>query len=163
MLKVAVLLALLASAHAGPLIAGTCYAGCAALAVACFSAAGFVFGTVPGAQIAAVPALVKCNLAFGACEAACVAALVAPTPRDIADSVEGKAPGEDVKGKETTGMHRGSKTMNWTTHLRRDEEDGGGPGMSRWLRVETSGCDLQNAQCLQPFKKDLMFLFCDIL
>lgn len=77
------------------------------MVVACFTAAGAVFGTVPGelialfrekvhlktknlffllfylyrigAQIAAVPALAGCNTAFGVCEAACVAALVAPT------------------------------------------------------------------------------------
>lgn len=33
-----------------------------------------------GSQIAAVPALAACNTAFGVCEAACVAALFAPTP-----------------------------------------------------------------------------------
>lgn len=65
---------------AGPLAAGICYAGCAAVTVACFAAAGFTFGTVPGAVIAATPALAACNAAFGVCEAACVAALVAPTP-----------------------------------------------------------------------------------
>lgn len=32
-----------------------------------------------GSQIAAVPALAACNGAFGVCEAACIAALVAPT------------------------------------------------------------------------------------
>uniref|UniRef100_R4FPB4 Putative secreted salivary peptide n=1 Tax=Rhodnius prolixus TaxID=13249 RepID=R4FPB4_RHOPR len=65
---------------AGPVAAGVCYAGCAAVVVACFTAAGFTFGTVPGSQIAAVPALTACNSAFGFCEAACVAALVSPTP-----------------------------------------------------------------------------------
>ncbi len=67
-------------ATAGPVASGICYAGCAAVAVACFSAAGFTFGTVPGAQIAAVPALAACNSAFGVCEAACMAAFFAPTP-----------------------------------------------------------------------------------
>lgn len=67
-------------AHAGPIASGICYAGCAAVTVACFSAAGFTFGTVPGAIIAATPALAACNAAFGICEAACVAALVLPTP-----------------------------------------------------------------------------------
>ncbi|VVC36620.1 Hypothetical protein CINCED_3A000125 [Cinara cedri] len=66
-------------AQAGPLAAGICYAGCASVTVACFAAAGFTFGTVPGAVIAATPALAACNTAFGICEAACVAALVAPT------------------------------------------------------------------------------------
>lgn len=55
-------------------VAGVCYAGCAAVTVACFSAAaGFTFGTVP--VIAATPALAGCNdAAFGVCEAARVAA-----------------------------------------------------------------------------------------
>lgn len=74
-------LSLLANvSSAGPIGAGICYAGCAGVTVACFSAAGFTFGTVPGAQIAAVPALAACNSAFAACEAACMAMLLAPTP-----------------------------------------------------------------------------------
>ncbi|UYV69581.1 hypothetical protein LAZ67_6004020 [Cordylochernes scorpioides] len=35
--------------------------------------------------------------------------------RDIAGSVGEKAPGEEIEGKETTGIHRRSKTMDWTT------------------------------------------------
>lgn len=74
--------------------------GCAAVVVACFAAGGAVFGATAGkifffalqifmcwyrcfyvgAAIAASPALAACNSAFGICEAACVAALVAPTP-----------------------------------------------------------------------------------
>lgn len=65
---------------AGPAGQAICYAGCGAMAVACFAAAGFTFGTVPGAVIAATPALAACNTAFGACEAACMAALFLPTP-----------------------------------------------------------------------------------
>ncbi|XP_031627512.1 uncharacterized protein LOC116343537 [Contarinia nasturtii] len=72
--------ALITVATGGPIGAGICYAGCAAVVVACFSAAGAVFGATGGAAIAASPALVGCNSAFGVCEAACVAALVAPTP-----------------------------------------------------------------------------------
>ncbi|RWR98541.1 hypothetical protein B4U79_05045, partial [Dinothrombium tinctorium] len=64
----------------GPLAAGICYAGCAAIVVACFSAAGFTFGTVPGAVIAATPALAACNAAFSTCMASCSAAVIAPTP-----------------------------------------------------------------------------------
>ena len=71
---------LLSTATAGPIGAGICYAGCAGVVVACFSAAGFTFGTVPGAQIAAVPALAACNSAFGSCMAACSAALALPIP-----------------------------------------------------------------------------------
>ncbi|UYV79301.1 hypothetical protein LAZ67_17002009 [Cordylochernes scorpioides] len=44
--------------------------------------------------------------------------------RDIADSVRGKSPGEEIERKETTGIYRRSKTMDWTT--RGDEEVGGG-------------------------------------
>lgn len=73
-------LLLSSSASAGPIAAGICYAGCAAVTVACFSAAGFTFGTVPGAVIAATPVLAACNAAFGICEASCVAALIVPTP-----------------------------------------------------------------------------------
>jgi len=68
------------SANAGPIAAGICYAGCAGVTVACFSAAGFTFGTVPGALIAATPALAACNAAFGVCEASCMAALFVPVP-----------------------------------------------------------------------------------
>ncbi|XP_016657429.1 uncharacterized protein LOC107882876 [Acyrthosiphon pisum] len=68
------------SANAGPIAAGICYAGCAGVTVACFAAAGFTFGTVPGAVIAATPALAACNAAFGICEASCIAALVVPVP-----------------------------------------------------------------------------------
>lgn len=39
----------------------------------------FFFCGPLGSQIAAVPALAGCNAAFGTCEAACVAALLAPT------------------------------------------------------------------------------------
>lgn len=36
------------------------------------------YGDFSGAVIAATPALAVCNSAFGVCEAACVAALLAP-------------------------------------------------------------------------------------
>lgn len=68
------------SANAGPIAAGVCYAGCAAVTVACFTAAGFTFGTVPATLIAATPALAACNGAFAFCEASCMAALFVPTP-----------------------------------------------------------------------------------
>lgn len=60
-------------------IIGICYAGCAAGVVACFSIAGFTFGTVPGAIIAATPALATCNAAFATCESACMVAFFTPT------------------------------------------------------------------------------------
>jgi len=47
--------------------------------VACYAAGGAVFGTVTAG--AAVPAaIITCNSAFGTCQAACWAALMAPTP-----------------------------------------------------------------------------------
>lgn len=73
-------LAVAQPALSGPAAYGICQAGCAGIVVACFSAAGFVFGTVPGSQIAAVPALTACNAAWGTCCAACAAAILLPTP-----------------------------------------------------------------------------------
>ena len=65
--------------EAGLMPYGICQAGCAALVVACYSAAGAVFGTVTaGAGVA--PALLACNVAFGKCSAACAAAILLPTP-----------------------------------------------------------------------------------
>lgn len=69
-------LLLVSNSDAGKLAIGLCYAGCAAVTVACFAAAGFTFGTVPGAIIVATPALATCNAAFAACESACVAATI---------------------------------------------------------------------------------------
>lgn len=57
---------------------GLCQAACAGLVVACFSAAGFTFGTIPGAIIAATPALAACNTAFGTCSAACAPLILSP-------------------------------------------------------------------------------------
>ncbi|GAA6028274.1 hypothetical protein JCM8097_006951 [Rhodosporidiobolus ruineniae] len=57
---------------------GICQAGCASLVVACYSAAGAVFGCV--AAVAAPPAILACNSAFGSCQAACVVAGLAPIP-----------------------------------------------------------------------------------
>jgi len=64
----------------GLLAYGLCQAGCAAVVVACYSAAGFVFGTVT-AGAGTPAAILACNAAFGKCSAACAAAaLLAPTP-----------------------------------------------------------------------------------
>ncbi|KAK7907987.1 hypothetical protein PG985_015290 [Apiospora marii] len=67
-----------AATIAGPLAYGICQAGCSAVVVACYSAAGFTFGTV--AAVAAPAAVVACNSAYGTCQAACAASLVAPIP-----------------------------------------------------------------------------------
>lgn len=67
------------TASAGPLAYGVCQTGCNAVAVACYSAAGYTFGTVTaGAGIPA--ALVACNGALGTCMGACIAAGFVPTP-----------------------------------------------------------------------------------
>lgn len=69
---------LAASSTAGPLAYGICQAGCSAVVVACYSAAGAVFGTVTaGAGTSAV--ILACNAAYGSCQSACGAALFAPT------------------------------------------------------------------------------------
>ncbi|KAI0779875.1 hypothetical protein C8Q74DRAFT_1367694 [Fomes fomentarius] len=66
--------------EAGPLAYGLCQTGCNAVVVACYGAAGAVFGTVT-AGVAVAPAIVACNAALGVCSAACAAtALIAPTP-----------------------------------------------------------------------------------
>jgi hypothetical protein len=55
---------------AGLIQYGACQAGCAGIVVACYTGAGFVFGTVTmseGMQIA----LSNCNKAFGKCSSIC--------------------------------------------------------------------------------------------
>jgi hypothetical protein len=70
--------ALIGQSAAGPAAYGICQAGCGVLAGACYTAAGFVFGTV--AAIAAPPAIVGCNSAFGVCSAKCAVVALLPTP-----------------------------------------------------------------------------------
>lgn len=65
--------------NAGPLAYGICQTGCNALVVACYTAAGAVFGTVT-VGVGTLPAIVGCNIAQGTCMAHCVAAGLAPTP-----------------------------------------------------------------------------------
>lgn len=71
-------IAMLIPVQAGPIAYGVCLGGCSTLAVACYAAAGAVFGTVLPAG--APPAVLSCNTAFGSCSAACAAAFLAPTP-----------------------------------------------------------------------------------
>ena len=62
----------------GLLAYGLCQAGCAAVVVACYSNAGFVFGTVT-AGAGTPPAI--CNATIGKCRAACAeVTLLAPIP-----------------------------------------------------------------------------------
>ncbi|PUU82833.1 hypothetical protein B9Z19DRAFT_1040272 [Tuber borchii] len=70
-----------AVALAGPISYGICQSGCAAVVVACYTGAGAVFGTVPAAAAAAMPAIAACNGAFGTCSATCATiTLLAPIP-----------------------------------------------------------------------------------
>ncbi|KAK0480870.1 hypothetical protein IW261DRAFT_1475037 [Armillaria novae-zelandiae] len=72
-------LALAPQAYAGPIAYGICQTGCNVVAVACYAAAGFTFGTI-AAPVAPV-AIIGCNTALGTCSAACATvALFAPTP-----------------------------------------------------------------------------------
>ncbi|KAF2024935.1 hypothetical protein EK21DRAFT_77712 [Setomelanomma holmii] len=70
-------LALADSGTAGPAAYGICQAGCSAIVMACYSAAGFTWGATMGASAPAT--ILACNAAFGTCQAACAAALLAPT------------------------------------------------------------------------------------
>lgn len=58
---------------------GTCQSGCNAVAVACYAAAGFTFGTVT-AGVGVTVAIIGCNVALGTCMAACATVALAPTP-----------------------------------------------------------------------------------
>lgn len=71
-------LALASGIAAGPAAYGICQAGCSSIVVACYAAAGCVFGTI--AAPAAPPAIAACNTAYGTCQAACVAAGLVPLP-----------------------------------------------------------------------------------
>ncbi|KAI8993820.1 cysteine-rich protein [Trametes punicea] len=69
----------LPSAKAGLLSYGICQTGCNTMAVACYAAAGFTFGTVTAG--AATPAVILgCNAALGKCSAACAVVALTPTP-----------------------------------------------------------------------------------
>lgn len=64
---------------AGPGLWALCSAGCATLVVACYSAAGFTFGTVT-AGVGIPGAISNCNSAFGTCMKSCAVATAGPTP-----------------------------------------------------------------------------------
>ena len=71
-------LSLVSAAAAGPVGYGVCQAGCSAVVMACYAAAGAVWGATAG--LGAPPAVLACNAAYGTCQAACAAVLLAPTP-----------------------------------------------------------------------------------
>jgi hypothetical protein len=73
-----ILLLLTTTTSAGPIGYGICQAGCSAVVMACYSAAGFTWGATLGASAPAT--IVACNAAFGTCQAACAAVLLGPTP-----------------------------------------------------------------------------------
>ncbi len=74
-----VIILLISCVEAGPAAYGICQAGCAAVVVACYAAAGAVFGTVT-AGVGTPAAILAYNVAFGKCSAACIAAGFLPTP-----------------------------------------------------------------------------------
>lgn len=63
---------------AGPLGYGICQAGCSAVVMACYGAAGFTWGAV--LAITAPATILACNGAFGTCQAACASVLLVPLP-----------------------------------------------------------------------------------
>lgn len=63
---------------AGLGVGAICSTGCAAVVVACYSAAGATFGTVTAG--AGTPAVIlTCNAAFGKCMTICAGLTIAPT------------------------------------------------------------------------------------
>ncbi|KAL8346289.1 hypothetical protein RB598_000274 [Gaeumannomyces tritici] len=73
-----VTMAFASPAFAGPAAYGVCQAGCAAIVMACYSAAGFTWGATLG--VSAPATIIACNTSFGTCQAACAAVLLSPTP-----------------------------------------------------------------------------------
>lgn len=76
-LAITTILILASYAYAGPVGYGICQAGCAAVVMACYSAAGYTWGATLGATAPA--SIVACNTAFGTCCAHCAATLLIPT------------------------------------------------------------------------------------
>ncbi|KAI8349664.1 hypothetical protein BD560DRAFT_410117 [Blakeslea trispora] len=69
----------ISQSEAGPISYAICQTGCNALAVACYAAAGAVFGTVTAG--AGTPAVILgCNAAQGVCMSACAVVAVVPIP-----------------------------------------------------------------------------------
>lgn len=70
-------LAFASPASARPTAYRLCQAGCSAVVIACYSAAGFTWGARLGASAPA--SIIACNTAFGTFQAACAAVLLTPT------------------------------------------------------------------------------------
>lgn len=77
-LALAIFALLIIQVQSGPIAYGIFQAGCAGVVVACYSAAGFVFGNVLAAG--APPAIIACNTAYASCQASCAVVALAPTP-----------------------------------------------------------------------------------
>jgi hypothetical protein len=75
-IAVVVTTALVGYTTAGLAAYGVCQAGCAAIVMACYSAAGFTWGATLGATAPAT--VIACNVAFGTCQATCAALLLSP-------------------------------------------------------------------------------------
>jgi hypothetical protein len=73
-----ILLVFATTASAGPIGYGICQGGCAAVVMACYSAAGFTWGATLGATAPAT--VIACNAAYGTCQATCAAVLLLPFP-----------------------------------------------------------------------------------
>ena len=79
LLSVAILLSTIASpAIAGPIGYGICQGGCAVVVMACYSAAGAVWGATLG--VGAPATVLACNAAYATCQSTCAAVLLAPLP-----------------------------------------------------------------------------------
>ncbi|KAF8463718.1 cysteine-rich protein [Kalaharituber pfeilii] len=75
-------LLLVTGTEAGPIGYALCQGGCATVVMACYTAAGAVWGTNPwlaaGVPVPAV--IVGCNSAYAGCQATCAAVALSPTP-----------------------------------------------------------------------------------
>ncbi|KAE8371456.1 hypothetical protein BDV26DRAFT_286779 [Aspergillus bertholletiae] len=75
--SIVILLMLAREGFTGPAAYGVCQAGCSAVVMACYSAAGFTWGATLG--VSAPAFVIACNTAYGTCQAACAATLLTPT------------------------------------------------------------------------------------
>ncbi|KAI0656638.1 cysteine-rich protein [Cubamyces menziesii] len=78
-IPIALGLGALPSANAGIIGYGICQTGCNVVAVACYAAAGYTFGTVT-AGLGTPAVILGCNAALGKCSAACAIVALTPTP-----------------------------------------------------------------------------------
>ncbi|KAK2628309.1 hypothetical protein QTJ16_002955 [Diplocarpon rosae] len=72
-----VLFAAPAVVFSGPIAYGTCQGGCAAVVMACYTAAGATWGATLGLNAPAT--VLGCNSAFGYCQAKCAVVALLPT------------------------------------------------------------------------------------